>query len=96
MPFELGTDLRSCSGLVTNSPTIVWMTPILPFKNPPSARPKRANHIFDANPTIIKLRMVPVHPIRSTGFRPIRSDKAPQYIPVKDSARAKAEMSKPA
>lgn len=88
--------VRSCSGFVTSSPTMVCMTPILPFRDPPIARPASATQMFDANPTIIKLRTVPKHPASSTGFRPILSDKPPQYIPVKDSANAKAEIRSPA
>ena len=87
---------RSCSGFVTNSPTMVWMTPILPFKKPPMARPASATQMLEAKPTITRLRMVPVQPTSRTGFRPTRSDKPPQYIPVRDSASAKAEMSRPA
>ena len=32
-----------------------------------------------------------MHPIRSTGLRPIRSDRPPQYMPVHASAKEKAE-----
>ena len=39
---------------------------------------------------------VPKQPISKTGLRPIRSEKAPQKKPVRDSARAKAEMKMPA
>lgn len=39
---------------------------------------------------------VPVHPIKRTGFRPIRSETPPHARPVRDSARAKEEMKMPA
>ncbi len=71
----------SCSGRVTSSPTMVWITPIFPLSKPPTARPARAIQRFDAKPTTIMLNMVPKHPTRSTGFRPIRSDKEPQKMP---------------
>jgi hypothetical protein len=73
-----------------------WITPIFPFKNPPSALPAKAIHIFDANPTIIMLNIVPAHPTSSTGFRPILSDSPPQKKPVSDSASAKALIRMPA
>lgn len=39
---------------------------------------------------------VPVHPIKRTGFRPIRSETPPHARPVRDSARANEEMKMPA
>ena len=39
---------------------------------------------------------VPAHPIKRTGFRPIRSDTPPHARPVRDSARAKEEIKIPA
>jgi hypothetical protein len=86
----------SCSGLVTSSATIVWMTPIFPFKKPPIALPANATQMFEANPTITILSMVPAQPASSTGFLPILSDRPPQNIPVNDSASANAEMRSPA
>ncbi len=81
---------------MTNSPTIVWITPMFPLRKPPKALPNRANQMFEAKPTIIIETMVPMHPIRRTGLRPILSDRWPQYMPVRDSASAKAEMRRPA
>jgi len=72
------------------------MTPILPFKNPPAALPIKATQIFDANPTMSKLIIVPKHPMSRTGFLPILSESAPHAIPVRASARAKEEMRRPA
>lgn len=69
---------------------------MFPFKKPPRALPRSATQMFDANPTIIILNIVPQHPASNTGFRPILSDNPPQYMPVKDSASAKAEMRRPA
>ena len=60
------------------------------------ARPASATQMLEAKPTKSRLRMVPVQPTSRTGFRPIRSERPPQYMPVRDSARAKAEMSRPA
>lgn len=75
---------------------MVWITPMFPFRKPPMARPSRAIQILDANPTKIMLNIVPRHPTNSTGFRPILSERPPQYMPIMASARAKDEMSKPA
>lgn len=75
---------------------MVWMTPIFPFKNPPSALPTSAIQMFVAKPTMTILSIVPIHPISRIGFRPTRSLREPQNMPVKDSASAKALMSRPA
>jgi hypothetical protein len=69
---------------------------MFPLRKPPKALPNRANQMFEANPTIIIETIVPIHPISKTGFRPTLSDRPPQYIPVRDSASAKAEMRRPA
>ena len=81
---------------MTNSPTIVCITPMFPLRKPPKALPKRANQIFEEKPTMIIESMVPAHPASKTGLRPILSDRPPQYMPVRDSASAKAEMRRPA
>ncbi|KAL2176857.1 uncharacterized protein P884DRAFT_260365 [Thermothelomyces heterothallicus CBS 202.75] len=75
---------------------MVWMTPMLPFSRPPTVRPTRAIQMFWATPTTIMLNMVPMHPSSRTGLRPTRSDRLPQYMPIRASAREKAEMSRPA
>lgn len=46
--------------------------------------------------TMIKEAKVPAHPRSNIGLRPTRSDTPPQNKPVRDSARAKAEMKMPA
>lgn len=85
----------TCSGLLTSSPTMVCMTPMFPFSAPPNSRPAKAIQMFEANPSTTMLNIVPTQPNKSTGFRPMRSDNVPQYIPITASARAKDEMSKP-
>ncbi|KAL9624364.1 MAG: hypothetical protein Q9160_001326 [Pyrenula sp. 1 TL-2023] len=49
-----------------------------------------------AKPTMRRDNAVPTQPINKTGLRPIRSERAPHSMPVKLSARAKAEMRMPA
>ena len=89
-------NLRSCFGFVTSSPTIVWMTPILPLSAPPRNRPTSAIQKFREKPTIRREAIVPMQPMIRTGLRPSRSESPPQYMPVIDSAKAKADMSRPA
>lgn len=69
---------------------------MLPLRKPPNARPKSAIQMFEAKPTMTIESKVPRHPKSKTGFRPILSESPPQYMPVSDSARAKAEMRRPA
>ncbi len=69
---------------------------MLPLRKPPRALPTRATHIFVANPTMRSENIVPAQPNSNTGLRPIRSDRHPQNMPVKDSESAKAEMRRPA
>lgn len=57
--------------------------------------PSKAIQILEANPTMTMLNMVPKQPIISTGLRPMRSDKPPQYMPIRASAREKEEMRSP-
>jgi hypothetical protein len=52
--------------------------------------------MLDANPTMTMLNMVPTHPSRRTGFRPILSERPPQYMPIRASAREKEDMRRPA
>jgi len=40
--------------------------------------------------------MVPAHPMKTTGLRPILSESAPQNIPLHASANENADMSSPA
>lgn len=54
-----------------------------------------AIQMFDANPTMTRLSMVPKHPRSSTGFLPTRSERAPQCMPVSASASANDEMRRP-
>lgn len=89
-------DLRSCSGFVTSSPTMVWMTPILPLSKPPATRASKASQMLDAKPTMTMDSMVPRQPSRRTGLRPILSDRPPQYMPIRASDREKDEMRRPA
>lgn len=63
-----------------------------PLSRPPKHRPNRATQKFVASPTVNIEMMVPPDPMMSTGLRPIRSERAPQYIPMAASAREKAEM----
>lgn len=42
------------------------------------------------------LNMVPMQPMMRTGLRPMRSDRPPQYMPMRASAREKEEMRMPA
>ena len=58
--------------------------------------PAKAIQKFVEKPTMSNDIMVPVHPIKRTGFRPILSDTPPHARPVKLSARAKEEMKMPA
>lgn len=60
------------------------------------ARPSKATQMLEAKPTMIIESIVPRHPTIKTGLRPILSDRLPQYMPVKDSDSAKAEISNPA
>ena len=66
------------------------------LRSPPKALPAKAIQNLVEKPTISNDMRVPAHPIRRTGFRPIRSDTPPQARPVKLSARAKEEMKMPA
>lgn len=59
------------------------------------ALPSKAIQMLEANPTMIMLNIVPKHPIINTGFRPMRSDTAPQYMPMTASAREKEEIRRP-
>jgi hypothetical protein len=61
---------------------MVWMTPILPFKAPPSALPASAIQKLVLSPTDIRDTMVPKQPRMTTGFLPIRSDRAPQNLVI--------------
>lgn len=65
------------------------------LSNPPTALPAKATQKLVAKPTMSKDSIVPVQPINRTGFRPIRSERPPQNMPVMLSARAKAEMKIP-
>ncbi len=69
---------------------------MLPLRAPPRRRPARAIQKFEEKPTTSKERRVPAQPRSRTGFRPILSDRPPQYMPVRASAREKAEMRMPA
>lgn len=60
------------------------------------ALPASATQMSEAKPTMTMLNMVPTQPSSSTGLRPTRSDRPPQYMPITASAREKAEMSRPA
>lgn len=66
------------------------------LSNPPRARLTKATQKFGANPTTSSESMVPVHPISKTGFRPMRSERLPQSMPVKLSAKLKAAIKSPA
>jgi hypothetical protein len=74
---------------------MVRRTPIFPLSNPPTTLPERAIQKFVDKPTINKESIVPVQPMRTTGFRPIRSDKEPQKMPVIASERVKAAIRRP-
>jgi hypothetical protein len=74
---------RSARGLQTFS---IDKIPMLPLRAPPTTLPTRATQKLDANPTSSKEMIVPVHPINTTGLRPILSDKAPHAIPLHASA----------
>ena len=78
----LAPHLRSCFGFVIISPTIVWITPMLPLRAPPSALPMRAIQKLVASPTDSRDTMVPKQPRRTTGFLPIRSERAPQKLVI--------------
>lgn len=52
--------------------------------------------MLEAKPTMTMLNMVPTHPSRRTGLRPILSERPPQYMPIKASAKEKDEMRRPA
>lgn len=67
-----------------------------PFKSPPKARPSRAIGKFGAKPKTSMLRHVPASPVRRTGFRPTRSLNLPHTTPVENSAKANAEVTRPA
>ena len=69
---------------------------MLPFKKPPIALPASAIQMFDDIPTMIIDSIVPAQPASSTGFRPTLSLREPHHMPVMDSAKAKAEMRRPA
>lgn len=71
---------RSCFGFVIISPTIVWITPMLPFRAPPNALPTRAIQKLVASPTDRSETIVPMQPRRTTGFLPSRSERAPQKL----------------
>lgn len=66
------------------------------LSKPPRALPAKATQKLVEKPTTRSESIVPVHPMRRTGFRPIRSERQPQSKPVRLSARAKAEMKIPA
>lgn len=66
------------------------------LSSPPNALPTKATQKLGANPTISMDSIVPAHPISKTGFRPTRSERHPQNMPVKLSAKLKAEMKRPA
>lgn len=77
---QLIAGLPSCFGLTVTSPTMVWITPMLPFRSPPKALPNRAIQKLFENPTRSNESKVPKQPRRRTGLRPILSDKPPQYL----------------
>ncbi len=66
------------------------------LSSPPKALPSNATQKLGANPTTSIESMVPAHPTSKTGFRPIRSERHPQNMPVKLSAKLKAEIKRPA
>lgn len=66
------------------------------LSRPPTTLPANATQKLVDRPTISMESMVPAHPSNKTGFRPIRSENAPQNMPVRLSERAKAEMKMPA
>lgn len=66
------------------------------LRSPPNNLPAKATQKLGANPTTTIDSIVPVHPTSKTGFRPIRSERQPQNMPVKLSAKLKAEMKRPA
>lgn len=66
------------------------------LRRPPTILPVKAIQKLVEKPTISMESIVPAHPNKSTGFRPIRSEKLPQKMPVRLSERAKAEMKIPA
>lgn len=75
---------------------MVWMTAMFPLRRPPMIRPSRAIQMLEAKPTMTMLNMVPTHPSRRTGLRPILSERPPQYMPIRASAKLKDEMRRPA
>lgn len=83
---------HSC-GLSVILPYVVQHTPmfipILPLSAPPTILPARATQKLGANPTSRREVIVPAHPTNTTGLRPIRSDSAPQNIPLHASAYGK-------
>lgn len=54
--------------------------PMFPLRKPPSARPTSANQKLVEIPTNSSDNIVPAHPSSRTGFRPMRSDRPPQYL----------------
>lgn len=101
MEYALG----SCSGFVTSSPTMVWITPTnlldlfvlstlpilptFPLRSPPSTRPVKAIVKLLEKPTTSSETQVPKHPSSNTGFRPIRSDNEPHHMLDVASAKEK-------
>ncbi|KAI4176361.1 MAG: hypothetical protein LQ343_001100 [Gyalolechia ehrenbergii] len=73
-----------------------WDTVLALLSKPPTILPSNATQKLVDRPTINKESIVPAHPSNRTGFRPIRSEKLPQNIPVRLSEKAKAEMKMPA
>lgn len=58
--------IRSWSGFLTSSPTMVWITPMFPFRMPPRTLPARATQKVEEKPTTRREDMVPQQPISST------------------------------
>lgn len=67
-----------------------------PFKKPPRARASSAVCKLVANPKTSMLNPVPANPVRSIGLRPTISLNLPHMTLVENSAKAKAEVTKPA
>ena len=67
-----------------------------PLSSPPNARASRAIGRFGAKPNSIMLRPVPAKPPMRTGLRPILSLIRPQITLVENSAKAKADVIRPA
>ena len=68
---------------------------MFPLSSPPTILPRSATVKLWEKPTTSKESIVPKHPRSRTGFRPIRSERVPHHILVKDSAKEKEAMRMP-